>query len=293
MVVSEPKWLAECRRCVSHYRYKNILMKSFYNVLSVPSVVLASYISYYGISSEIPVVQNTGITLLVLIVVSRGLKLNEWAELCSLLSKGYSSIVKEFETHIDTSDIEKLSSAELLENLKNRYLALEAQERVLPLDTIAGIDFVRIKSKSKTAKQTEGSDDTDEDEGKSIRASNVKRVKKRSNNVVENWRWFGWFRRQQRDDDENMSPVEDESENESEVETDAEIAAARIRRAKTLKKKKTFKKPSKKIITEQKEEDRFEINGNNDSDSDSDENESETDVGDVNDNGKKSRVKNT
>lgn len=220
-MVREPNWLYECRRCVTHYRKKNVFMKTFFNALNIPSVVLASYISYYGISNDIPVIQSTGISLLVLLLATRGLKLNEWAELCSLLSKGYASIIKEFETHLDVTDIEHSNPTELLESLKSRYLALEAQERVLPLDTISGIGLGRITSdKRKTVtdsnpkkhqKQKQQSSDDDSDteceEEPVPEERKIKRIPTSKKKIVKKG-WFGkWPWRSSRESD----PTEDET----------------------------------------------------------------------------------
>lgn len=142
-----PRWLEECTRCSRHYRKKNVFLKWMYNSVNIPSIALCGLTAIYGIQNDIPLVQNLGIATLVLMVVQRGTKLNEWSEICSMLSKGYGSLIKEYETHNEVvGEGEEAEHRRFVDKLKNRYLALEAQERVLPLDAISGIDLSSRKA---------------------------------------------------------------------------------------------------------------------------------------------------
>lgn len=130
----EVSWVRECRNCVTHYLQRNKQLRTAYELMNIPSIGLAAYISYTGIAEKDVNVQVTSILLLGLLLVQKGLKLSEWSEVCSMISKGYASIVREYDTVVENSSENEDNVKEVVSRLKNRYIALEAQERILPIE---------------------------------------------------------------------------------------------------------------------------------------------------------------
>jgi len=190
------RWLTDCSANIAHYRKKTFWLRMKDTALLLPTLGLGAFIAYECIADNIPFVKVPSLLLLTLIVSQRFLNLSESAYLTSLLGKGYSSIVKEFDMTVNAIDLEegggRVVEREDIDRLMTRYRGLEAQSVMLP-ETISGSSatatYERIFAASQAANASANEDgdgdsesDSDSDEERRVRkrARSVRRRKKKA-----------------------------------------------------------------------------------------------------------------
>lgn len=135
----KPKWLKDADKNYAAFWHIHNKMNMAQNILTLPSLSIAFYLGVGGVAGITEKISTgiLGLTMTILITLTKYFRYAEKAEACSVLSKTFLSILKEYDA-VSTNNDE--IPPEILEKLKNRYLSTEAQGAMLPIEIVSAVD---------------------------------------------------------------------------------------------------------------------------------------------------------
>jgi len=135
-----PEWLKDCRRNYSGFWHIHSRLSFLHSALMIPIFGMSSYLGIAGIAqSTDPVTSGVlGMIITLFVSLSQYYRFNERAEACSVISKSFMSILKEYATLAVDKNGELDEQAMM--KLKYKFLNVSSQAEQLPIDVVNSVD---------------------------------------------------------------------------------------------------------------------------------------------------------